>query len=70
MGQVDSVWRASVSARSRARRATRIGQTVAQRIARLNKAGNARMVGAPAGKAEVSGRIAAKKTAGQMESAP
>ena len=62
MGQVDSVWRASVSARSRARRATRIGQTVARRIARLKQAENVGMEDVGARKEEASGRIAARKT--------
>ena len=66
VGPVGSARRASVCA-GRAQRAS--GQTVAQRIARL-KAGNVGTAGAPASKVEASGLTAAKKTAGQMESAP
>ena len=65
VGRVGSVRRASVPA-SGAQAA--IGQTVAQRIARL-KAGNVGMVGAPASKVEESGLTAAKRIVGQMESA-
>ena len=65
VGQVGSVRRASVPAR---RAQAAIGQTVAQRIARL-KAGNVRMVGAPASKVKASGLTAAKRIVGQMESA-
>ena len=68
MGPVGSVWMASVSAKRRG--ATRIGQTVAHRIARLKKAGNVGMEDVLARKVEASGRIAARKTVEWMESAP
>ena len=53
---------------ARLARAHGLDAMLVQRIARL-KAGNVGMVDAPAGVVEVSGPIAVKKTAGQMESA-